>query len=145
MIQLLAQPRSPWLIMEKGSIMVLPTQPSNTSLHLQVILSMILQDLRATHHRSWLGDFYLLIWIMAADALSFLDLDMGYFVLLPLFYSTSIPLGSLGLDLFIIGITFGTFGCINAVNQAKLLDGFAIVCLMIQMSFHMYTGLAACT
>jgi hypothetical protein len=52
-------------------------------------------------------------------ALSFLD--MGYFVLLPLFYSTSIPLVGLGLDPFIIGITFGTFGCINAVIQAKLL------------------------
>jgi len=52
-------------------------------------------------------------------ALSFLD--MGYFVLLPLFYSTSIPLGGLGLDPFRIGITFGTFGCINAVIQAKLL------------------------
>ena len=52
-------------------------------------------------------------------ALSFLD--MGYFALLPLFYSTSISLGGLGLDPFIIGITFGTFGCINAVIQAKLL------------------------
>ena len=51
-------------------------------------------------------------------ALSFLD--MGYFALLPLFYSTSISLGGLGLDPFIIGITFGTFGCISAVIQAKL-------------------------
>ena len=46
---------------------------------------------------------------------------MGHFALLPLFYSTSIPLGGLGLDPFRIGITFGTFGCINAVIQAKLL------------------------
>ena len=46
---------------------------------------------------------------------------MAHFVLLPLFYSTSIPLGGLGLNPFIIGITFGTFGCINAVIQAKLL------------------------
>jgi len=30
-------------------------------------------------------------------------------------------LGGLGLDPFIIGTTFGTFGCINAVVQAKLL------------------------
>ena len=48
-------------------------------------------------------------------------LDMGYFVLLPLFYSTSITLGGLGLDPFTIGFTIGTFGCINAVIQAKLL------------------------
>ena len=52
-------------------------------------------------------------------ALSFLD--MGCFVLLPLFYSTSIPSGGLGLDPFIIGITFGTFGFLNTMIQAKLL------------------------
>ena len=52
-------------------------------------------------------------------ALSFLD--MGYYVLIPLFYSTSISLGGLGLNPLIIGITLGTFGCINAVIQAKLL------------------------
>ena len=37
-------------------------------------------------------------------------LDMGYSALLPLFYSTSIPLGGLGLDPYNIGITLGTFG-----------------------------------
>jgi hypothetical protein len=51
--------------MEKDSIMVLLTQPSNTSLHLQVLIpSTILQDLRAMHHRSWLVDFYSFIWTM---------------------------------------------------------------------------------
>ncbi|KAF8813373.1 hypothetical protein BYT27DRAFT_7250910 [Phlegmacium glaucopus] len=52
-------------------------------------------------------------------ALSFLD--MGHLVLLILFYSTSIPLGGLGLDPFRIGVTFGNFGCINAVIQANAL------------------------
>ena len=71
-----------------------------------------------THASSFLTRGLLSIYLNYA-ALSFLD--MGYFVLLPLFYSTSIPLGGLGLDPFIIGITLGTFGCINAVIQAKLL------------------------
>ena len=66
---------------------------------------------------SFLTRGLLLIYLNYA-ALSFLD--MGHFVLLPLFYSTPIPLGGLGLDPFIIGTTFGTFGCINAVIQAKL-------------------------
>ena len=70
------------------------------------------------HSPSFLTRGLLFIYLNYA-ALSFLD--MGYFVLLPLFYSTSIPLGGLGLDPFIIGITFGTFGCINAVVQVKLL------------------------
>ena len=48
-------------------------------------------------------------------------LDMGHFVLLPLFYSTSIPLGGLGLDPYKIGLTLGCFGCINAVVQARFL------------------------
>ena len=71
-----------------------------------------------SHASSFLTRGLLCVYLNYA-ALSFLD--MGYFVLLPLFYSTSIPLGGLGLDPFIIGITFGTFGCINAVIQAKLL------------------------
>ena len=70
------------------------------------------------HASSFLTRGLLSIYLNYA-ALSFLD--MGYFVLLPLFYSTSIALGGLGLDPFTIGITFGTFGCINAVIQAKLL------------------------
>ena len=52
-------------------------------------------------------------------SLSFLD--MGYSALLPLFYSTSIPLGGLGLDPYNIGITLGTFGCVNAMVQARFL------------------------
>ena len=48
-------------------------------------------------------------------------LDMGHFVLLPLFYSTSIPLGGLGLDPYTIGMTLGSFGCVNAIVQARLL------------------------
>jgi hypothetical protein len=75
-----------------------------------------------SHTPSFLTRGLLFIYLNYA-ALSFLD--MGYFVLLPLFYSTSISLGGLGLDPFVIGVTFGTFGCINAVIQAKLL-GFLI-------------------
>ena len=70
------------------------------------------------HASSFLSRGLLFVYLNYA-ALSFLD--MGFFVLLPLFYSTSIPLGGLGLDPFTIGVTFGTFGCINAVIQAKLL------------------------
>jgi len=48
-------------------------------------------------------------------------LDMSHFVLLPLFYSTSIPLSGLGLDPYRIGITLGSFGFTNAIVQARLL------------------------
>jgi hypothetical protein len=48
-------------------------------------------------------------------------LDMGYTALLPLFYSTSIPLGGVGLDPYYIGITLGSFGCVNAIVQARFL------------------------
>jgi len=47
-------------------------------------------------------------------------LDMGHFVLLALFYSTSIPSGGLGLDPLTIGVAFGTFGFFNAIFQAKV-------------------------
>ena len=127
-----------------------------------------------SHASSFLNRGLLFIYLNYA-ILAFLD--MGHFVLLPLFYSTSIPLGGLGLDPFVIGTTLGTFGCINAVIQAKLLgplirkygarkmyimtcpclfacftlypvmrflaqlsgkvDGFVIVCMMVQMSFYM--------
>ena len=61
-----------------------------------------------------------LIMIYLNDAcLAFLD--MGHFVLLPLFYSTSIPLGGLGLDPYRIGILLGTSGVFNAIMQARLL------------------------
>jgi hypothetical protein len=52
-------------------------------------------------------------------SLSFLD--MGHFVLLPLFYSTSIPSGGLGLDPYKIGIALGTIGFVNAIVQARFL------------------------
>ena len=71
-----------------------------------------------SHASSFLTRGLVFIYLNYA-ALSFLD--MGHFVLLPLFYSTPIRLGGLGLNPFIIGITFGTFGFINAVVQAKLL------------------------
>jgi hypothetical protein len=51
-------------------------------------------------------------------------LDMCHFVLLPLMYSTSIPLGGLGLDPFRIGTTLGAFGCINSVIQMNFLGRF---------------------
>ncbi|KAF8969121.1 major facilitator superfamily multidrug-resistance, DHA1 sub-family [Flammula alnicola] len=47
--------------------------------------------------------------------------DMCHFVLLPLMYSTSIPLGGLGLDPFRIGTILGSFGFVNAFIQANLL------------------------
>ena len=69
-------------------------------------------------HTSFLTRGLLFIYLNYA-VLSFLD--MGHYVLLPLFYSTSISLGGLGLDPFTIGITFATYGCSNAVIQAKLI------------------------
>lgn len=48
-------------------------------------------------------------------------LDMAHNTLLPLMYSTSIPLGGLGLDPFQIGLVLGGFGCVNAIGQAKFL------------------------
>ena len=48
-------------------------------------------------------------------------LDMGHFTLLPLFYSTSIPSGGLGLDPSKIGIVMGCFGFVNAIVQARYL------------------------
>ena len=60
----------------------------------------------------------LLVIYLNLAALSFLE--MGHCVLLPLFYSTSIPSGGLGLDPFKIGMTFGAFGCVRAVIQATV-------------------------
>jgi len=51
-------------------------------------------------------------------------LDMCHAVLLPLVYSTSIPLGGLGLDPFHIGATLGTYGCINSIIQMNFLGRF---------------------
>ncbi|KAJ3506744.1 hypothetical protein NLJ89_g6698 [Agrocybe chaxingu] len=44
-------------------------------------------------------------------------LDMGNFVLLPLMYSTSVPLGGLGLEPYRIGMILAAFGVINSVVQ----------------------------
>ena len=71
-----------------------------------------------SHASSFLTRGLLVIYLNYA-ILAFLD--MGHFVLLPLFYSTSIPLGGLGLDPFVIGATLGVFGFINTMIQAKLL------------------------
>jgi len=51
-------------------------------------------------------------------------LDMCHFVLLPLMYSTSIPLGGLGLDPFHIGAALGIFGCVNSLIQMKYMGRF---------------------
>ena len=48
-------------------------------------------------------------------------LEMGYSVLLPLFYSTPIPSGGLGLDPYKIGVALGSYGFVNAVVQAIFL------------------------
>ena len=59
--------------------------------------------------------------IIYLNVASLAFLDMAHFVLLPLFYSTSIPSGGLGLDPYTIGITLGSFGFVNATVQARLL------------------------
>ena len=51
-------------------------------------------------------------------------LDMSHIVLLPLFYSTSISSGGLGLDPFKIGVALGSFGCVNAILQVRFLGPF---------------------
>lgn len=47
--------------------------------------------------------------------------DMSYSVLLPLMFSTSIPLGGLGFSPYEIGMTMGTWGVVNAFVQVNLL------------------------
>ena len=70
--------------------------------------------------------------------------DMGHFVLLPLFYSTSIPLGGLGLDPYKIGITLGSFGFINAIVQAKFLGLFIRKLGARKMYIICFPGLFGC-
>ena len=48
-------------------------------------------------------------------------IDMSNFVLVPLFYSTPLEYGGLGLDPYHIGVTLGTFGFLNSIIQANLL------------------------
>ncbi|EAU85281.2 hypothetical protein CC1G_10067 [Coprinopsis cinerea okayama7 len=47
--------------------------------------------------------------------------EMAHNSLLPLMYSSSIPLGGLGLDAYRIGVLMGAFGLANAVLQLKYL------------------------
>ena len=75
-------------------------------------------------------------------ALAFLD--MGYAALLPLFYSTSIPLGGVGLDPYHIGITLGSFGCINAMVQARFLGPSIRKFGARKVYIHSFPGLFAC-
>lgn len=44
--------------------------------------------------------------------------DQSHQVLLPLTYSTSIPLGGLGFDPFTIGAIMGTWGMVNGITQS---------------------------
>lgn len=55
-------------------------------------------------------------------SLAFLSfIDMCNFTLLPLMWSTSIPLGGLGLDPLRIGTALGIFGLINASVQVRIM------------------------
>ncbi len=56
---------------------------------------------------------------MSLALLSFLD--MCNFTLLPLMWSTSIPLGGLGLDPLRIGTALGVFGMLNACVQVRIM------------------------
>ena len=75
-------------------------------------------------------------------SLSFLE--MGYGSLLPLFYSTSIPLGGVGLDPYMIGITLGTFGGVNAIVQAIFLGPLIRRFGARKMYILSFPGLFAC-
>jgi hypothetical protein len=75
-------------------------------------------------------------------SLSFLE--MGYGSLLPLFYSTSIPLGGVGLDPYMIGITMGSFGGINAIVQAIFLGALIKKFGARKMYILSFPGLFAC-
>lgn len=70
--------------------------------------------------------------------------EMSYSVLLPLFYSTSIPSGGLGLNPYQIGITLGSFGFINAIVQARLLGPLIRKFGARQMYIISFPGLLAC-
>jgi hypothetical protein len=75
-------------------------------------------------------------------SLSFLE--MGYGSLLPLFYSTSIPLGGVGLDPYMIGITMGSFGGVNAIVQAIILGPLIRKFGARKMYIISFPGLFAC-
>jgi hypothetical protein len=75
-------------------------------------------------------------------AISFLE--MGYSSLLPLFYSTSIPLGGVGLDPYKIGIALGSFGCANAIVQARFLGSLIRKYGARKLYILSFPGLFAC-
>jgi MFS family permease len=74
-------------------------------------------------------------------------IDMCIQVLLPLVYSTSIPLGGLGFDAYRIGTIMGTWGFINAIVQGLFLGptvrrfGARRTFIASQMSFVVILGL----
>ena len=59
--------------------------------------------------------------VIYLNFLSLAFLDMSHFALLPLFYSTPIQSGGLGLDPFNIGIALASFGFVNAIVQVRVL------------------------
>jgi len=59
--------------------------------------------------------------VIYLNSVSLAFLDMAHFVLIPLFYSTPIQSGGLGLNPFNIGIAMGSFGFVNAIVQARFL------------------------
>ncbi|KAJ3936874.1 MAG: major facilitator superfamily multidrug-resistance, DHA1 sub-family [Lentinula lateritia] len=69
--------------------------------------------------RALLGDSKLRITLLSMAFLAFTD--MSYEVLIPLIYTTSIPVGGLGLSPYQVGLILGTFGLANGVwNWAVL-------------------------
>ena len=50
--------------------------------------------------------------------------DMSYMALLPLIYSTFIPLGGLGFSPYQIGLIMGTFGLFNGIWNWAVLTRF---------------------
>ncbi|KAG5636708.1 hypothetical protein H0H81_007104 [Sphagnurus paluster] len=73
--------------------------------------------------------------------------DMSSITLLPLVYSTSIPVGGLGLDAYHIGILLSIFGFVNALVQLFLLGKFIRrfgprrICMAAQISYFLNAAL----
>lgn len=74
-------------------------------------------DLKPLPFRSLLTP-RLLIALASVGFIAFIDQSFG--VLFPLMLSTSISLGGLGFDPYIIGMTMGTWGLLNAVFQVVM-------------------------
>ncbi|KIK60237.1 hypothetical protein GYMLUDRAFT_43977 [Collybiopsis luxurians FD-317 M1] len=71
---------------------------------------------------SLLRDPHLRITLLSMGFLAFTD--MSYMALLPLIYSTSIPLGGLGFSPYQIGLIMGTFGLFNGIWNWAVLTRF---------------------